>query len=77
MLSPPCGGVFDIGNTGGKLRLLVFYALFLLGVLLLALTICLMALNLALWSVGSGALTVVIWWLISKFMDDFAPGDEE
>ena len=51
--------------------------LLLLGILSLCATICLMALNLALWSVGSGVLTVVVWWLISKFMDDFAPGNEE
>ena len=60
------------------MRFLVFYALLLLGVLLLALTICLMALYRPWWSVGSGVLTVVVWWLISKFMDDFnTPEDEE
>lgn len=45
--------------------------------LLLALTICLMALYLPWWSVGSGVLTVVVWWLISKFKEDFDPEDEE
>lgn len=60
------------------MRFFVFYALLLLGVLLLALTICLMALYLPWWSVGSGVLTVTVWWLISKFMDDFnTPEDEE
>lgn len=59
------------------MRFFVFYALLLLGVLLLALTICLMALYLPWWSVGSGVLTVVVWWLISKFKEDFDPEDEE
>jgi hypothetical protein len=58
-------------------RFLVFYALLLLGVLLLALTICLMALSLPWWSVGSGVVTVAVWWLISKLMDDFQPGEDE
>ena len=53
------------------------FLLLLLGVLLLCATICLMVFHISRWSVCLSLLTVLDWWLVSKFMDGFAPEKEE